>query len=65
MREETQLEPICVYCKQPITQKQWPCRTLASGEKAHLSCYLDQTEEREETRALTPPSESKGHPAAA
>ena len=24
MREETQSEPICVYCKQPITQKQCP-----------------------------------------
>ena len=41
MREETQPEPICVYCKQPITQKQWPYRTLANGEKAHLACDLD------------------------
>jgi hypothetical protein len=48
VREETQREPICVYCKQPITQKQWPYRTLASGEKAHLACYLDHAEDDEQ-----------------
>ena len=48
MREETQLEPICAICKQPITQKQWPYRTLANGEKAHLACDLDHVEKNEQ-----------------
>lgn len=47
MREATQPEPICIYCKQPITQKQWPYKTLSSGEKAHLACYLDHMEDDE------------------
>jgi hypothetical protein len=40
VREETQLEPICVYCKQPITDEQRPCKGFDSGEKAHLTCYV-------------------------
>ena len=47
MREETQQEPICVYCKQPITQQQWPYKGLPSGEKAHLACYLDNEAKKE------------------
>ena len=47
MREETQLEPICVYCKQPITQKQWPYKGLPNGEKAHLACYVDHMDDEE------------------
>lgn len=31
----------CIYCKQRITQQQWPYKGLPSGEKAHLACYLD------------------------
>ena len=41
MREETQLEPICVYCKQPITDQQRPSARTKSDEPAHLACYLD------------------------
>ena len=47
MREETQLEPICAICKQPITQEQWPYRTLANGEKAHLACDPGSTPDEE------------------
>ncbi|MGB8061603.1 MAG: hypothetical protein WCF26_06900 [Candidatus Sulfotelmatobacter sp.] len=53
MREETQLEPPCALCGQPITQRQWPYKALQSGEYAHLPCYLDslQAEEKKpETR---------------
>jgi len=45
VREETQLETICVYCKQPITQVQRPCKGLESGKKAHLTCYLDHADD--------------------
>jgi hypothetical protein len=47
MREETQQEPICVFCKQPITQQQWPYKGLPSGEKAHLACYIDDMRKKE------------------
>lgn len=47
MREAAHPEPICAICNQPITQKQWPYRTLASGEKAHLACALDHLENEE------------------
>ena len=50
MREETQ-PPICSICKQPITKKQWPYKTLSSGEKAHLACYLDHMEDDEKKPA--------------
>jgi len=49
VREATHPEPICGICKQPITQKQWPYRTLASGEKAHLACALDHMDDDEQT----------------
>lgn len=41
MREATQSEPTCIYCKQPITQDQWPYKGLDSGESAHLACFVD------------------------
>ena len=47
MREETPPEPICTYCKCSITNKQWPYKTLSSGEKAHLACYLEHMEDDE------------------
>ncbi len=47
MREETQLEPICVYCKQPITDKQRPSARTKSDEPAHLACYLDHMHDDE------------------
>jgi len=47
VREETQQPDVCAFCKQPITQKQWPYKRLESGEKAHLECYLDDEEEKE------------------
>ncbi len=47
MREETHSEPVCTYCKRSITNKQWPYRTLSSGEKAHLACYLEHMEDDE------------------
>lgn len=47
MREETQQEPICIFCKQPITQQQWPYKGLPTGEKAHLTCYLDNEAKEE------------------
>ena len=45
MREETRQEPICAICKLPITQKQWPYKSLDTGEYAHLACYLDSLQE--------------------
>jgi len=47
VREETQLDPICTYCKQPITADQWPYKGLKSGEKAHLACYIDHMHDDE------------------
>jgi hypothetical protein len=47
VREETQQPDVCVYCKQPITQQQWPYKGPPSGEKAHLACYLDHMDEEE------------------
>jgi len=47
MREETQKPDTCFFCKQPITQQQWPYKRLESGEKAHLECYLKHDEEEE------------------
>jgi hypothetical protein len=47
VRDKTQQEPICIYCKQPITQQQWPYRTLASDKKAHLACYIDHMHDDE------------------
>jgi len=47
VREETQQPDVCVYCKQPTTQQQWPYKTLESGEKAHLACYLDHLDQEE------------------
>ena len=41
MREETQLEDICVYCGKPITTDQYPCRGLEDGRRAHLICSID------------------------
>lgn len=51
MREETQLEPICAICKQPITQQQRPSTRLKSGEPAHLACYLDHPNDDEKKSA--------------
>lgn len=45
MREEPQPEPVCTYCKQPITEQQWPCKGMPNGEKAHLACYLDHMDD--------------------
>lgn len=48
MREETQSPyEICVYCKQPITEKSPPIRRLPNGQAAHLKCYLDHIDEEE------------------
>lgn len=47
MREETQQPDVCAFCKQPITQQQWPYTRLKSGEKVHLECYLDHLDEEE------------------
>jgi len=48
VREETHHKPdVCVFCKRPITQQQWPYKRLESGEKAHLACFLDDVERRE------------------
>ena len=44
MREETHQQDTCAFCHQPITQQQWPYKRLASGEKAHLACWLDAEE---------------------
>lgn len=43
MREETHpaADPICPYCKQPITEQQRPYKSLESGERAHLACYIE------------------------
>ena len=47
MREENHHHQyVCVFCKQPITQQEWPYKRLESGEKAHLACYLDEVEQR-------------------
>ena len=46
MREETQ-QDICVYCGQPITQQQKPCKGMPDGTNAHLGCYLDRTDDEE------------------
>ena len=45
MREATQ-EKICAYCKQLITEQVY--KGLPSGEKAHVSCYLDHTDQEED-----------------
>lgn len=48
MREETQQTDVCVYCRKPITQQQWPYKRLESGEKAHVDCYVDHMGEENE-----------------
>jgi hypothetical protein len=45
VREETQQYPICVYCQQPITEKQLPAKGMPSGEKAHLACYIEHMDD--------------------
>lgn len=47
MPEETQQHPICIYCKQPITEKQLPRKGMPSGEKAHLACYIEHMNDEE------------------
>lgn len=47
MREETQQQDMCVYCGQPITAEQRPCKGLPDGRRAHLVCYLDHENEEE------------------
>jgi hypothetical protein len=46
VREETQ-QDTCVYCGKPITDRDRPYKRLESGEKAHLSCYLEHEEKEE------------------
>lgn len=45
MREETQ-QDICVYCKKPIESGRIYKR-LPTGEKAHLDCYVDHMDDKE------------------
>ena len=45
MREETQ-QDLCVYCKKPIEPGRI-FRRLPTGEKAHLDCYVDHTNDKE------------------
>ena len=47
MREETQLQDTCPYCNQPVTSDQMPGKKLASGRRAHLTCYLDHMDDEE------------------
>jgi len=44
-------QDICAFCKQPITKIQRPFKRLESGEKAHVTCYLDATEDEEVDKA--------------
>ena len=46
MRKEIP-QDICAICKQLITKEQRPFKRLESGEKAHVICYLDSTEDEE------------------
>ena len=47
MREETQPEHTCVYCGEPITRKQYPCKGMPDGSKAHLECYIEHMRDDE------------------
>jgi len=47
VREELQREPICMYCKQPITGSHKIYKRLDSGEAAHLACYVDNMDKEE------------------
>jgi len=44
VREETQ-QKICVYCKQPITDRIY--KRLDTGEAAHLACYIERMNDEE------------------
>ncbi len=62
LNAETSRNPaarICIFCKQPITKKQWLYKTFNSGEKSSPRLLLRPHERRRGlARALTEPRHS-------
>lgn len=48
--KETRPDPICVYCKRPITREQRPSVQLENEDEVHLECYSEH--EKAERRKL-------------
>jgi len=39
--KEIRPDPICVYCKRPITREQRPSVQLENGYEVHVECYSE------------------------
>jgi hypothetical protein len=41
MREETQAQSTCAFCKQPITKHERPAVRMENGDEVHVRCWND------------------------
>ena len=48
--KEIRPDPICLYCKRPITREQRPSVQLEDGDEVHIECYSEH--EKDERRKL-------------
>jgi len=40
--KDSRPDPICVYCKRPITREQRPSVLLEDGDEVHVECYAER-----------------------